>query len=104
MMGTLKLSPNDPPDQNMVNKFVTSVVSIRNNANHADKTQHLYWTTVIDQGSGLIHWSHYIDEILQPVVVPYIQTMEPGALLQDDNTRPCQDCGRIPTATTYHKD
>ena len=23
-----------------------------------------------------------------PVVVPYIQTMEPGALLQDDNARP----------------
>ena len=47
--------------------------------------------------SGLLslntrQWSqarnHYIDEILQPVVVPYIQTMEPGALLQDDNARP----------------
>ena len=63
--------------------FVTSVVSIRNNANHADKTQNLYWTTVIEQGSG-----HCIDEILQPVVVPYIPTMEPGALLQDDNPRP----------------
>ena len=41
--------------------------------------------------------NHCIDEILQPVVVPYIshyrvfayiQTMEPGALLQDDNDRP----------------
>ena len=32
--------------------------------------------------------NHNIDEILQPVVVPYIQTMEPGALLQDDNARP----------------
>ena len=60
MMGTLQLSPNDPPDQNMVNTggyvakngtFVTSVVSIRNTANHADKTQNLYWTTVIEQGS-----------------------------------------------------
>ena len=87
MMGTLQLSPNDPPDQNMVNTgggggsvakygtFVTSVVSIRNNANHADKTQHLYWTTVIEQGSSLMARNHYIDEILQPVVVPYIQTM-----------------------------
>ena len=64
-MGTLQLSPNDPPDQNMVNTggggggyvakngtFVTSVVSIRNTANHADKTPNLYWTTVIEQGSG----------------------------------------------------
>ena len=66
------------------------MVSIRNNAKHADKTQNLYWTTVIEQGSGLMARSHYmyIDEILQPVVVPYIQTMEPGALLQDDNARP----------------
>ena len=81
MMGTLQLSPNDPPDQNMVDTggggggglspkngtFVTSVVSIRNNANHADKTQHLYWTTVIEQGSGLMARNHYIDEILQPL-------------------------------------
>ena len=64
------------------------MVSIRNNANHANKTQHLYCTTVIEQGSGLMARNHYIDEILQPVVVPYIQTMEPGALLQDDNARP----------------
>ena len=66
------------------------MVSIRNNANHADKTQTVYWTTVIEQGSGLTARNHCIDEILQPVVVPYIslQTMEPGALLQDDNARP----------------
>ena len=77
MMGTLQLSPNDPPDQNMVNTggggggsvakngtFVTSVVSIRNNVNHADKTQNVYWTTVIEQGSGLMARNHYIDEIL----------------------------------------
>ena len=66
MMGTLQLSPNDTPDQNMVNTegyvakngtFVTSVVSIRNNANYADKT-HLYWTTVIEQGSGLMARNH----------------------------------------------
>ena len=96
-MGTLQLSPNDPPDQNMVNTggsvakngtFVTSAVSIRNNANHADKTQNVYWTTVIEQGSSVMARNHYIDEILQPVVVPYIQTMAPGALLKDDNARP----------------
>ena len=30
----------------------------------------------------------YIDEILRPVVVPYVQNMGQGALLQDDNARP----------------
>ena len=66
----MQLSPNDPPDQNMVNTgggggsvakngtFVTSVVSIRNNANHADKAQNLYWTTVIEQGSGFMARNH----------------------------------------------
>ena len=72
MMGTLQLSPNDPPDQNMVNTgggggggggsvakngtFVTSVVGIRNNVNHADKTQNVYWTTVIEQGRAVVSW------------------------------------------------
>ena len=37
---------------------------------------------------GNLNSRRYIDEILRPVVVPYIQNMGQGALFQDDNARP----------------
>ena len=66
MMATLQLSPNDPPDQNMVitgggggsvaknGTFVTSVVSIRNNANHAEK--HNIYTGLLSFNRAVISW------------------------------------------------
>ena len=35
---------------------------------------------------GNLNSRRYIDEILRPVVVPYVQNMGQGALFQDDNT------------------
>ena len=37
---------------------------------------------------GNLNSRRYIDEILRPVVVPYVQNMGQGALFQDDNARP----------------
>ena len=37
---------------------------------------------------GNLNSRRYIDEILRPVVVPYVQNMGQGALFQDDNCRP----------------
>ena len=37
---------------------------------------------------GNLNSRRYIDEILRPVVVPYVQNMRQGALFQDDNARP----------------
>ena len=37
---------------------------------------------------GNLNSRRYIDEILRPVVVPYVQNMGQGALFQDDNVRP----------------
>ena len=78
MMGTLQLSPNDPPDQNMVNTgagsvtkngtFVTSVVSIRNNANHADTTQ------FADNPSAIPTFGIRINKLLQDI--PIIELSE----------------------------
>ena len=116
-MRTLQLSPNDPPDQNMVNTgggggggsvakngtFVTSVVSIRNNANHADKTQYLYWTTVIEQGSGIMARNHSCNAASGCT----LHTDHGARRIAPRRQRPIpprQDRGRIPTATTYHKD
>ena len=39
---------------------------------------------------GNLNSPRYIDEILRPVVVPYVQNMGQGALFQDDNARPHQ--------------
>ena len=37
---------------------------------------------------GNLNGQGYVDEILQPVVVPFLGRMNQGAVLQDDNTRP----------------
>ena len=52
------------------------------------QTKHNIYTGLLSLNrvvDGILNARHYIDEILQPMVVPYIQTMEPSALLQDDN-------------------
>ena len=47
----------------------------------------------------------YIDEILRPVVVPYVQNMGQGALFQDDNARPhrARIVDAYPAAGTNHE-
>ena len=37
---------------------------------------------------GNLNSRRYIDEILRPVIVPYVQNMGQGPLFQDDNARP----------------
>lgn len=37
---------------------------------------------------GNLNAQRYRDEILDPVAIPYLQTLGPGAILQDDNARP----------------
>ncbi len=37
---------------------------------------------------GNLNSRRYIDEIVRPVVVPFMRTMAQGALFQDDNARP----------------
>ena len=54
---------------------------------------------------GNLNSRRYIDEILRPVVVPYVQNMGQGALFQDDNARPhrARIVDTIPAAGTNHE-
>ena len=38
--------------------------------------------------AGNLNGTKYRDDILQPVAVPYLQTLGPNAIFQDDNARP----------------
>ena len=42
---------------------------------------------------GNLNAQRYVNEILQPVVVPFLAHMQQGAIFQDDNARPHR--GRI---------
>lgn len=55
----------------------------------------MVWGGITAQGktqlviiNGNLNGRRYIDEVLTPVVVPFMQTLNPGALFQDDNARP----------------
>lgn len=38
--------------------------------------------------AGSLNAARYRDEILEPVALPYLQTLGPNAIMQDDNARP----------------
>ena len=41
---------------------------------------------------GNLNAQRYVNEILRPVLVPFLGRMIHGAILQDDNTRPHRGC------------
>ena len=48
----------------------------------------LNWRTALVIAPGNLNDRRYIDEILQPHVVPYLRQMSQNAIFQDDNARP----------------
>ena len=75
--------------------FSTSMVTIRNNFCAHFGGGIMVWGGITAHGKtdlviadGNLNSRRYIDEILRPVVVPYVQNMGQGPLFQDDNARP----------------